>query len=188
MSAIPARHPEADEGNAQTTDRTAWVTAAEGERQVVVFSLHGERYGLPITAVREIIRYVAPSATAAARGEIRGMISLRDRTLPIVDLSGRLGQQLEVSVRTRILVLDVPGGTIGLIVDGVDGILPIPAAQIESLPIASADDGLGDEVAAVGERLIVLIDPERAFGDVLPRKPAPPRRRRSTSARPRTSS
>src|SRR5437764_11389857 len=102
------------------------MTAAELERQLVVFSLHGEYYGLPITVVREIIRYVAPSATATARGVIQGMISLRGRTLPIVDLSSRLGQQLEVGTGTRILVLEVSGGALGLVVDGVDGILPIP--------------------------------------------------------------
>ena len=164
------------------------MTAAKGERQLVVFSLHGEHYGLPITTVREIIRYVAPSATAAARGIIQGMISLRGRTLPIVDLSSRLGQSLEVGSQTRILVLEVASGALGLVVDNVDGILPISADQIQPLPVTGADNGLGDEVAAVGDKLIVLIDPERAFGDVLPRKPAPPRRRKTSSARPRSSS
>jgi purine-binding chemotaxis protein CheW len=164
------------------------MAPAAAERQVVVFSLRGEYYGLPITAVREIIRYVAPSATATARGAIRGMIILRGRTLPIADLSDRLGQQLEVGARTRILVLEVAGSALGLIVDSVDGILPIPAERIEPLPLATADDGLGDEVAAVGERLIVLIDPDHAFGDLLPRKPAraPARRRKATPARPST--
>lgn len=152
------------------------MTAAEAERQLVVFSLHGEHYGLPITTVREIIRYVAPSATAAARGIIQGMISLRGRTLPIVDLSSRLGQSLDVGSKTRILVLEIASGPLGLVVDTVDGILPVPAAHIQALPVNAADNGLGDEVAAVGEKLIVLIDPERAFGDVLPRKPAPTRR------------
>lgn len=166
------------------------MTAADAERQTVVFSLHGEYYGLPITAVREIIRYVPPRATATAHGAIQGMISLRERTLPIVDLSGRLGQQLEVGAKTRILVLDVAGGALGLIVDTVDGILPIPAERIEPLPLSAARDGLGQEVAAVGDRLIVLIDPELALGDLLPRKPAPAtaRRRRTTPARPRASS
>ena len=164
------------------------MTAAKGERQLVVFSLHGEHYGLPITTVHEIIRYVAPSATAAARGIIQGMISLRGRTLPIVDLSSRLGQSLEVGSQTRILVLEVASGALGLVVDNVDGILPIAADQIQPLPVTGADNGLGDEVAAVGDKLIVLIDPERAFGDVLPRKPAPPRRRKTSSARPRSSS
>jgi purine-binding chemotaxis protein CheW len=166
------------------------MAASEAERQVVVFSLGGEYYGLPITAVREIIRYTAPGATATARGAIRGMIVLRGRTLPIADLSSRLGQELEIGTRTRILVLEVAGGPLGLIVDGVDGILPIPADRIESLPGATGDEGLGDEIAAVGERLIVLIDPERAFGDLLPRKTArtPARRRKTTSARPGASS
>ena len=152
---------------------------AETERQIVVFSLGGEYYGLPITAVREIIRYAAPSATATARGAIRGMIILRGRTLPIAELSSRLGKELEVGPRTRILVLEVAGDPLGLIVDGVDGILPIPVDRIEALP-----------VGAVGARLIVLIDPDRAFGGLLPGKPtrAPARRRKTTSARPRASS
>jgi purine-binding chemotaxis protein CheW len=166
------------------------MATAETERQVVVFSLRGEYYGLPITAVREIIRYVAPSATATARGAIRGMIILRGRTLPVADLSSRIGQELEVGSRTRILVLDVAGGALGLIVDSVDGILPISAERIESLPVAAGEGGLGDEVAAVGERLIVLIDPDRAFGDLVPQKPAraPTRRRKTASARPRAGS
>ena len=108
------------------------MTAAKGERQLVVFSLHGEHYGLPITTVREIIRYVAPSATAAARGVIQGMISLRGRTLPIVDLSSRLGRSLEVGSQTRILVLEIASGALGLIVDTVDGILPIAADQFRT--------------------------------------------------------
>src|SRR5581483_5466114 len=148
------------------------MTTAEAERQTVVFSLHGEYYGLPITAVREIIRYVPPSATATARGAIKGMISLRGRTLPIVDVSARLGQQLEVGAKTRILVLEVSAGALGLLVDNVDGILPIPTERIEPLPVTTTDIGLGEEVATVGDRLIVLIEPERTFGDLLPRKPA----------------
>jgi purine-binding chemotaxis protein CheW len=162
--------------------------APDVERQLVVFSLHGEYYGLPIAAVREIIRYVPPSATAAATGLIQGMISLRERTLPIVDLSSRLGQRLEIGSGTRILVLEVAHGALGLIVDTVDGILPVPAERIEPLPVA-ADDRLGAEVAAVGDRLIVVIDPERALGDLIPAPPTPPApapRRRTTTAKPTT--
>lgn len=166
------------------------MTAAEGERQLVVFSLHGEHYALPITVVREIIRYVPPGATATARGLIQGMISLRGRTLPIADLSSRLGQRLEVGEKTRILVVEVAHAALGLVVDSVEGILPVPAAQIEALPIAAAEDGLGDEVATVGDRLIILIDPERVLGAVFPAPAAsasgtPVRRRRITPARPR---
>jgi purine-binding chemotaxis protein CheW len=167
-------------------------TAPEVDRQLVVFSLHGEYYALPITSVREIIRYTPPSATATAGGMVQGMISLRGRTLPIVDLSTRLGQRLEVGSKTRILVVEVSGGALGLIVDTVDGIMPVPAEKIGPVPVA-AGDRVGDEVAAIGDRLIVLIDAERALGGVFPApptppKPAPARRRRTSSARPRASS
>ena len=46
--------------------------------------------------MREIIRYTPPGATATARGLIRGMLSLRDRLIPIVDLSPAFGGQIEV--------------------------------------------------------------------------------------------
>jgi purine-binding chemotaxis protein CheW len=161
------------------------MTTAEAERQLVVFSLHGEHYGLPITPVREIIRYVPTSATATAAGLVQGLINLRGRSLPIVDLSSRLGRSLEVNSKTRILIVEVSGGALGLIVDTVDGILPVPAEQIERIPAAATtEDGLGDEVAAVGDGLIVLIDTERAFGAVLPKPAAPARRRRTSAARP----
>ena len=94
---------------------------SEPERQLVVFSLHGERYGLPIACVREIIRYTPPRVTATARGLIQGMISLRGRVLPVLDLSSRLGRTLEVSGATRILVIEVSTGVVALIVDTVDG-------------------------------------------------------------------
>jgi len=151
------------------------MTAAEVERQVVVFSLHGEQYALPITSVREIIRYTAPTATAAASGPIQGMISLRGRVLPVVDLSSRLGRPIEVGSRTRILVVELSNGSLGLIVDTVDGVIAIPTAQIEPLPVAVGTNGLGEQIAAVGERLIMLIDAEQALGDVLaPRAAKPP--------------
>ncbi|HEX3975593.1 MAG TPA: chemotaxis protein CheW [Solirubrobacteraceae bacterium] len=142
---------------------------SELERQLIVFSLHGERYGLPIADVREIIRYTPPRVTAAARGSIQGLINLRGRVMPVVDLSGRLGRVLEVSDTTRILVIEVSGGVLGLIVDGVDGVVQVQVARIEPIPGAHGDDALGDEIVAIDDQLVMLIDSERALGRVLPR-------------------
>jgi purine-binding chemotaxis protein CheW len=151
------------------------VPESDTESHVVLFSLHGEYYAMPVDCVREIVRYVAPAATAAARGVIQGMVNLRGRVLPIVDLSSRLGKRLEIGSGTRILVLELANGSLGLIVDSVDGVVRIPAQQIEPLPAAVADNGFGDRGAALDERLILLVDPERALGDVLPPPPAAPK-------------
>ena len=144
----------------------------EAERQLIAFTLHGERYALPIAAVREIIRYAPPSATATARGAIRGLINLRDRVLPIVDLSERLGRQPQVTRSTRILVLEISAGELGLIVDSVDGVRSIPEREIEPLPVAAGRTALGEEITASGGDLLVLVDPERALGGLL--EPRPP--------------
>ncbi|MGH2893691.1 MAG: chemotaxis protein CheW, partial [Solirubrobacteraceae bacterium] len=142
-------------------------TQSEFERQLIVFSLHGEHYGLPIASVREIIRYTPPRVTATARGLIQGLINLRGRVLPVLDLSSRLGQVLKVSDATRILVLEVSGGVLGLIVDAVDGVEQVAANRIEPIPGVTGD-ALGDEISAIEDRLVMLIDPERALGRMLP--------------------
>jgi purine-binding chemotaxis protein CheW len=136
------------------------MSPEEAERQVVVFSVLGEPFALPITSVREIVRYTPPGATATASGLIRGMLSLRDRLIPIVDLSPALGGQIEVGAGTRILIIEASAGVLGLIVDSVGGIVRIAPGRISALP-AAANRELGEEIAAVDERLIVLLDPER---------------------------
>jgi purine-binding chemotaxis protein CheW len=155
------------------------MAAPEAERQLVVFSLHGEQYAVPIGCVREIIRYIEPSASAAASGLVQGVINVRGHVLPVVDLSSKLGRQLEVDRRTKILVVELAKGPLGLIVDSVEEVLTIPADRIEPLPAALAQSGLGDQIVAVGERLIMLLDAERALGGVLAAPPA--RRRRRTT-------
>jgi len=140
------------------------VSSAQAEGQVVVFSLLGERYAVPIGTVREIIRYVRPGATATASRLIRGMINLRDRVVPIVDLSPALDGELGAAGREAggnlILILEVPGVMFGVIVDAVDGIRLLPADRIEPLPAAASQE-LGTGIAAIDDRLIVLLDPER---------------------------
>jgi purine-binding chemotaxis protein CheW len=145
---------------------------SEQHRQLVMFSLHGEHYALPIGTVREIIRYTPPRVTAAARGLIQGLINLRGKVLPVVDLSSRLGQVLEVTDSTRILVTEVANGVVGLIVDVVDGVVEVAADRVEPIPGADADDALGDEIAAIDDKLVMLIDPDRALGQVLAAAPA----------------
>jgi purine-binding chemotaxis protein CheW len=141
---------------------------AASERQLIVFSLHGERYGLPIACVREIIRYTPPRVTATARGLIQGMINLRGQVLPVLDLSSRLGRALEVSGATRILIIDLSNGVAGLIVDSVDGVMRVAEDRIDDIPGAVSDDAFGQQIAAVDDQLIMLVDPERALGGALP--------------------
>ncbi len=146
-------------------DPAAAAREVRDERQLVVFTLHDEHYALPITSVREIIRFTPPKARGAAGGVIQGMISLRGRVLPVADLSAQLGQSLEIRDGTKILVVELAAGAIGLIVDSVEEVLLVPADSIEPMPVS--EGGFGEEIAKVGDRLITLLDAERALGGAL---------------------
>src|SRR5450631_2300029 len=84
-------------------------TTSHQPQQLVVFSMHGEHYALPIVAIREIIRYQRPRAIGSISSLMQGVINLRGRVLPVCDLSSELGAMLEIDEQTRILVIDTDG-------------------------------------------------------------------------------
>ena len=80
------------------------VATAEGEalaHQLVVFSLAEEEYGIPITLVQEIIRYSAPRPIPGSPFHVEGVINLRGRIIPVVDLRARLAWAASVPRRPR---------------------------------------------------------------------------------------
>ena len=156
----------------------------DAERQLVVFTLHGEQFAVPIETVREIVRYTRPTASAAASGLIRGMISLRGAVVPVADLSDRLGHGPHTGEDAQIVVLELRDGPLGLIVDHVEGVQRVPSARINPTPVPGAEQGFGDEIAAIDDELVLLLDPERVLGSLL-RRPAPraPRTTKPAAAR-----
>ncbi len=133
-------------------------------RQLVVFTLSGQQYALPIQAVQEIIRYTQPREVASADSWVRGVISLRGRILPVYDLAARLGVTSEVSEQAKIVILETGSETTGVIVDEVDEVLTVQEQQFEEVP--GADTTLIDSIAKIGDRLIVLLAPSTIFGGV----------------------
>jgi purine-binding chemotaxis protein CheW len=79
---------------------------ARGAGQLVVFSLQGERYALPIGNVQEIIRYTEPRTIETGVPWVRGVISLRGKIIPICDLASRLGQPGAHSDDAKIVIVD----------------------------------------------------------------------------------
>ncbi len=136
-------------------------------RQYVLFRLGTEEYGLPIERVQSIIRYEVPTPVPHAPEMVEGVINLRGQVIPVIDLSQRLlGQPHEVSASSRIVVAEGDSGLVGLAVDSAhevatfaaDEIMPTPAAALTA-ETAEAFEG----VANYGERLVILLDPEKAL-------------------------
>jgi len=130
-------------------------------RQLVVFTLGGEQYALPIGQVHEIIRYTQPRSVASRDYSIRGVLSLRGRIVPVYDLAARLGVSSEPGEQSKIVIVDTGSQSAGVIVDGVDEVLTVAEAQLEEAP--GADSTLVDSIAKLGERLVVLLKPATIF-------------------------
>ena len=98
-----------------------------GERQLVVFDLNEEAYGVDISQVREIIRMQEITRVPRAPEFIEGVINLRGKVIPVVDLRARFSMPgTERTDEHRIVVVDVDGQDIGMVVDAVTEVSRIP--------------------------------------------------------------
>ena len=134
-------------------------TAGRGG-QVVVFALAGEEYAVAVSRVQEIIRYVQPRSIGSSVPWVRGVISLRGRIVPVCDLAARLGTGwTEPGPDTKIVICEAEDSVAGVVVDEVSEVLTLKDDQLDELPAAGAE--FQDGVAKVGDRLIVVLSPDR---------------------------
>lgn len=136
-------------------------------RRLVVFHLGDEEYGVPITLVQEIIRHTPPRPVPGSAPHVRGVINLRGRIIPVVDLRDRFGmREGDLTKASRIVVADAGGNRVGLVVDGVSEVLMVPTESIEPTPevAANADHEYLRGIAKLGERMIILLSLDGLFG------------------------
>ena len=142
-------------------------TAKASELQIVVCELGDERYGLDIAHVYEIIRMQPITSVPRSPQFVKGVINLRGRIIPVVDLRERFGMTASDATKaTRIVVAETSGTRVGLVVDGVSEVLMVPTDAIEATPVvaAGADTGYLRGIANLGERLIILLGLDGLFG------------------------
>jgi purine-binding chemotaxis protein CheW len=132
------------------------------ENQIVVCELKDERYGLDISRVYEIIRLQPITAVPRAPHYVEGVINLRGRIIPIVDLCVRFGMPRSKSTRaSRIIVTGSCDSRVGLVVDGVSEVLMVPEDAIEEAPAAvmtASESASLKGIARVGDYLVMLLD------------------------------
>jgi purine-binding chemotaxis protein CheW len=131
-------------------------------QQLVIFSLNGEQYALPITTVQEIIRHTEPRSLASSTPWIKGVINLRGKIIPVCDLAGRLGLPPHDCESPKTVVAETPAGTVGVIVDDVDEVRTVTADQLAATP--SADPDAVTAIAKIDDRIVVLLNLTGLFG------------------------
>ena len=132
--------------------------------QLVSFFIGSEEFGVDILYVQEINRMSQVTKVPNSPDFVDGVINLRGRVIPVIDLRLRLGMpKKEPDKNTRIIVMEVSGKTVGFIVDSVNEVLRISKDVTESPPELAM--GINSEyIKAVGkleDRLLILIDLEK---------------------------
>ena len=134
--------------------------------QLVSFKIGDEEFGVDILKVQEIIRTVQITQVPNSPDFVDGVINLRGRIIPVVDLRIKLGLGKKTSDQnTRIIVVELNDSTIGFIVDSVSEVLRIPKSITEAPPelIAGVNSEYITSVGKLEDRLLILLDLERVL-------------------------
>jgi purine-binding chemotaxis protein CheW len=136
--------------------------------QLVSFEIGVEEYAIPILAVQEINRMMPITRVPNSPPSVEGVINLRGRIIPVIDLRKRFGQKpAEDATDARIIVVEVgtAGRVLGFTVDRVNQVLRLSRDIVDPAPTlgqqASADFVQG--VGKLNDRLLILLDLERLF-------------------------
>jgi purine-binding chemotaxis protein CheW len=140
--------------------------------QILTFELAGEEYGVDILRVREIIRYARPTRVPGMPAAVRGLINLRGRVVPVIDLSLRFGfPDSVITERTSIVIVDTTSAdgeiVIGIITDAVTAVLELTQDQVQPTPSFGTAVGAEflDGMAEKGDqKFVMLLNIDRVLG------------------------
>lgn len=137
--------------------------------QLVTFHLGQEQFGLDILKVQEINRMVEITKVPQAPHYCEGVINLRGKVIPVIDLRKKFEMDVEEWTKnTRIIVCDVDGNVIGMIVDAVEEVLRIPSSTIEPAPeiVTTVNSDYIKGVAKLEGRLLIFLDISKIAGEM----------------------
>jgi purine-binding chemotaxis protein CheW len=143
------------------------VTSTDDIRQFVLFRIGPEEYGLPIEKVSSIIRYEQATPVPRAPAIVEGVINLRGRVIPVVNLGQRLfDREFVPGPTSRIVVAEGDTGAVGLAVDAASEVASIPVVDILPPPETALSSEIAEAFEGVAQhsgRLVILLDLDKAL-------------------------
>ena len=136
--------------------------------QLVTFSIGVEEFGVDILKVQEIIRTMEITKVPRAQDFVEGVINLRGKVIPIIDLRRRFGLDSKGHDKhTRIIVIEINNMIVGFVVDSVSEVLRVPAGTVEPPPpvVAGVESEYISGVGKVQDRLLILLDLDKLLSN-----------------------
>jgi purine-binding chemotaxis protein CheW len=133
------------------------------DREILVFEIAGQRYGLPVTEVRELVRAVAIVPLPLARPPVEGVVDLRGQIVPVIDLRSRLGLPTRpVSPSDHMIVAQSKGRVVALRIDRAIDLVPIDADSTAGVGVGTGTGTVREivegQVAQLADGLAPLLD------------------------------
>jgi len=160
----------ADSGAGVASPEAGTAPASGDELQLVSFDVAGQEYAIAIDQVQEIVQFPERIVQVPhAESHVLGVMSLRQRLLPLVSLRHLFGlPQQAPNEQCRIVVLSLGGASVGVVTDSVNEVLRVPKGQVEPMPVLLARDPELADLSAMcrlddGRRLVAIIDAARLF-------------------------
>ncbi|MBN2724907.1 MAG: chemotaxis protein CheW [Deltaproteobacteria bacterium] len=137
----------------------------------MTFKLADEEYGLQILKVREIIGMLDITPVPKSEEYIKGVINLRGKVIPVVDLRMKFGMEKTVRTDQTVIIVvqvikDGADSTMGILVDEVLEVLSIEGSQIEPPPQMNDDANTSNFILGVGKsgkKVIFLLDIDKVL-------------------------
>jgi purine-binding chemotaxis protein CheW len=129
-------------------------------QQIVGFRVGKENFGVPIGIVHEIVRMMDITEIPDSPTYIEGVINLRGKIIPVVDLRKRFAEEIQPHRRNRIMVAELDGHQVGLVVDAANEVMKVNSELIEPPPNIF-EQGELNYVTGVGKldgKLVIMID------------------------------
>lgn len=131
--------------------------------QLVAFKLGSEKYAVSIAQVKEIIRYSGANKLPNTPEHMEGIINLRSKVIPVMDLAKRFGLVQGKARDKQVVIIESLGLEVGVVVDEVTEVLLLEENAIEPAPTVTQMGELLRCIGKQGERLMIILDMDKLF-------------------------
>jgi purine-binding chemotaxis protein CheW len=136
--------------------------------QWVTFMLAGEKYGINVMQVREVLRDIEIAPVPGAPSYVLGIINLRGNVVTVIDTRSRFGlATIDTNEESRIIIIETMDQTLGLLVDSIADVADILQSEIEVTPNVGNDES-SKYIQGVHSRdgeLLILVSVEKVLND-----------------------
>jgi purine-binding chemotaxis protein CheW len=135
---------------------------SENTQSVLIFSIRGQRYALPLEVVDRLTRSVAITTVADSPADLHGVVNIHGAVLPVINLRHRLGfPDRDVSLTDLFIVTHVSWGRLVMVVDEVQGLQEITEPDRTEKQRSISNTGAIEDVATLQDDIVLICNVER---------------------------